>query len=85
MSEIKSEVYIGKNGIGKSNYLKQLKDSNSFLISFSKNWDVPDELKKNFSKANVFKDYRGFVEKIFSVQIEIKDDCKAMIKKKKRV
>ena len=84
---MKSEVYIGKNGVGKSKYLKQLiklKDSNSFLISFSNNWDVPDEFQKNFAKANTFKDYKKFVEKIFSVPIEVKDDCKAMIEKKKK-
>ena len=83
---MKSEVYIGKNGVGKSKYLKQLKlkDSNSFLISFSNNWDVPDEFQKNFAKANAFKNYKKFVEKIFSVPIEVKDDCKAMIEKKKK-
>ena len=81
---MKSEVYIGKNGVGKSKYLKQLKDSNSFLISFSNNWDVPDQFQKNFTKANAFKDYKKFVEDIFSVPIEVKDDCKAMIEKKKK-
>ena len=83
---MKSEVYIGKNGVGKSKYLKQLKvkDSNSLLISFSNNWDAPDEFQKNFAKTNAFKGYKKFVEKIFSVPIEVKDDCKAKIEKKKK-
>lgn len=48
-----SEVYIGKNGVGKSDSLRELSKNqkNSFLLKFSSKEDAPDSCGSNIDKT----------------------------------
>ena len=67
MQKIKSEVYIGKNGTGKSKKLDDICAENidySFSMNFFTKQNAPDDLGKNLSKGDFFLQFKKFCLKL---------------------
>lgn len=67
-----SEVYIGKNGVGKSDSLRELsKNKNSFLLKFSSKEDAPDSYGSNIDKTTFIVGFKKWLEEMLREKVKL--------------
>ena len=72
MPKIKSKVYIGKNGVGKSKVLEEIYNKQNprycFITCFSNNLNAPDTVDQNLWKATFFQSFKLILDTNFHNQ-----------------
>lgn len=68
-----SEVYIGKNGVGKSDSLRELSKNqkNSFLLKFSSKEDAPDSYGSNIDKTTFIVGFKKWLEEMLREKVKL--------------